>query len=97
VAGSVTPDLNIANVWRIDGAIGDLVVANATNVRDCQYLRLEIVSAAATGVDFGVDYLVNGAVIADTTHDGDELVIYEGWYNADTEKWSMVKLSSLAA
>jgi len=95
-AGTVTPDLKIANVYRIDGTIGDLVVATPENPRDGQYLRVEATSIGGKKINFGIGYHVNGAVIADGSHTSDMSVVYEGWYNADTSKWNMIKLSDLA-
>jgi hypothetical protein len=96
-AETFTPDLNLANVFRVDGSAGALAVANPTNGRDGQYIRIEIVSAAATVANFGTGYHVDGAVIADGTHTANDLVIYEGYYNEDTDKWNLVELASKAA
>jgi hypothetical protein len=95
--GSYTPDLNLVNIFRITATAHNLTIADPTNVRDGQYIRLEVVSAAAKTVNFGTGYHVDGAVIADGTHTGDALVIYEGYYNADTSKWNLIKLGSKAA
>lgn len=88
--GTVTPDLNGHEVFRITATGYSLVVANPTNIKDGQYMRIEVVSANAKTVNFGTGYHLNGAVIADATHDADELVIYEGLYNADTSKVNLV-------
>jgi len=95
-AGTETPDLNAANVFRYSSASYDLAVGTPTNARDGQYIRIEVVSAAAKTVNFGTGFHVNGAVITDATHDGDALVIYHGYYNADTSKWNIVSLGVLA-
>lgn len=96
-AGTHTPDLNAANVFRYDATAYALTLGNPTNVRDGQYIRLEVTSDAALAVNFGTAYHVNGAVIADGTHTADALVIYHGYYNADTSKWNLIKLADLAA
>jgi len=94
-AGTETPDLNKANVFRYSSAAYALTVGSPTNARDGQYIRIEVVSAATYAVNFGTDFHVNGAVIADGTHTADELVIYHGYYNADTSKWNLIKLAEL--
>jgi hypothetical protein len=95
--GTETPDLNLANVFRYDASGYNLTVGNPTNARDGQYIRVEVVSANAKTVNWGTGYHVNGAVIADGTHTGNELVIYDGYYNADTGKVNLVAIGVKAA
>lgn len=87
-----TPDLNLANVFRVVSSAGALTVANPVNARDGQYIRIEVTSVGRNVINFGTSYLVNGAVIADGTHTGDRIVVYEGFYDADAGKFNVVKL-----
>lgn len=96
-AATYYPDLNIAEVFRIDATSYGVTVGTPKNPRDGQYLRLEITSAAATIVNFSTAFHVDGAVISDGTHTADALVIYHGYYNSDTSKWNMIKLADKAA
>ena len=97
-AGTQTPDLNLANVFRYASPLYNLIIGLPENARDGQYIRIEVVSANAKTVNFNqTGFHVNGAVIADATHDADALVIYHGYYNATTSKWNLVSLGVLAA
>lgn len=91
------PELNLANVFRIDASGYDTTFGTPKNPRDCQYLRLEIVSAENMDVEFSAAYHVNGAEVAAETHEDNVLLVMEGYYNADTEIWNMVVISVLAA
>ena len=93
-AGTQTPDLNLANVFRYASPLYNLIIGLPENARDGQYIRIEVVSAAAKTVNFNAIFNVNGAVISDGTHTGDALVIYHGYYNADTTKWNFIKIGS---
>ena len=95
--GSVTPDLNIANVFRYSSPLYNLAVATPKNPRDGQYLRLEFVSANAKTINFSTVFHVSGAVIADAAHDANALLILSGYYNGTTSKWNMKVLSVRAA
>ena len=95
--GTYYPDLNLVNVFRISSPLYNLIIGTAKNPRDGQYLRLEVVSAAAKTIDFSTAYHLNGAVISDATHDANALLILEGYYNADTAVWNMEILGVLAA
>ena len=91
------PELNLANVFRVDASGYDTTFGTPKNPRDCQYLRLEIVSDENMDVEFSAAYHVNGAVVAAQTHEDNVLLIMEGYYNADTSKWNIVSLGVLAA
>ena len=96
-AATYTPDLNIANVFRVDASGYDTTFGTPKNPRDGQYLRLEIVSAEDMDIEFVTAYQVNGADIAAQTHEDNDLLILEGYYNADTAKWNMEVLAVKAA
>ena len=80
----VTPDLKLVNVFRYV-TTDDLVIANPTNLEDGIYIRIEVQSVAGKDVNFGSMYNVNGSVIGDGGHSDDTLIIYDGWYNEDSE------------
>ena len=96
-AETYIPDLNLANVFRIDASSFDTEFGTPANPRDGQYLRLEIVSAENMDVEFVAAYHVNGAVVAAQTHEDNVLLVMEGYYNATSSKWNMIVLSVLAA
>lgn len=91
--GTKTPDLNVANVFRYASPLYNLAIGTPKNPRDGQMIRIEVVSANNKTVNFSTAFHVNGAIIADTTHNSDVLVIYYGYYNADTTKWNVLKLA----
>lgn len=95
--GTQTPNLNLVNVFRYASPLYNLIIGLPENARDGQYIRIEVVSAAAKTVNFNAIFLVNGAVIADANHDADALVIYHGYYDADAVKWNLIKIGSKAA
>ena len=95
--GTYYPELNQVNVFRVSSPLYNLIMGTPKNPRDGQYLRLEVVSAAAKTINFSTSYHVNGAVIADAAHDANALFILEGYYNADTSVWNMEVLGVLAA
>ena len=97
-AATVTPNLNQADVYRYDCSLYDILVATPLNPRDGQYLRLEFVSAENMDIEFNqTAFHVNGAVIAAETHEDNDLLILEGFYNSTTAIWNMVVLSVRAA
>lgn len=96
-AGTYYPDLNIASVHRWDCSSYDTTVGTPKNPRDGQYMRLEFVSAENMDIQFTTAIHVNGAVIADDTHEDNVLLILEGWYNSTTAVWNMTVLSVKAA
>lgn len=83
-SSTVTPDLNTANVYRID-ATDDLIVGNPANLRDGQRIRIEVSSVPGKTVTFGSKYLYHGEVMTDT-RDMETLVIVDGYYNKDRDK-----------
>ena len=97
VAGTYTPDINLVNVFRIDASGYDTIIGVPKNPRDGQYIRLEIVSAENMDIQLATVYHINGAVVADDTHEDNVLLIMDGYYNADTAVWNMIVLSVLAA
>lgn len=96
-AGTYYPDLNLASAFRIDASGYATVLGTPLNPRDGQYLRLEMESADATVLNFSTAYHVNGAVISDGTHTGNDLLILEGWYDSDAAVWNMHVLAVKAA
>lgn len=87
-SSTVTPDLNVANVFRIT-ATDNVVVANPTNIRDGQFIHIEVISSANKTVTFGNKYLYNGVAMTDT-NDMEDIIIYEGYYNSDRDKIDIV-------
>ena len=96
-AGTYYPDLNLASVFRIVASGYATVIGTPKNPRDGQYLRLEMTSADSTALNFSTVFHVNGAVIADGTHTGNDLLILEGWYDGDNSVWNMHILGVKAA
>lgn len=95
--GTYYPELNQVNVFRIASPLYNLILGTPLNPRDGQYLRLEVVSAAAKTINFSTAYHLNGAVISDATHDANALLNIEGYYNATTAVWNMSIVAVLAA
>lgn len=91
------PDLNDGSIFRIDASDYAVVIGTPKNPRDGQYMRLEIESAAATAVNFSTAFLVNGAVIADGTHTGNDVLVLECWYDDDQDAWIATVASVKAA
>jgi hypothetical protein len=83
-SSTVTPDLNVANIFRIT-ATANVVIANPTNIRDGQFIHIEVVSSANKTVTFGNKYLYNGAAMTDT-NDMEDIIIYEGYYSSTRDK-----------
>lgn len=92
-----TPDLNLANVFRVDASLYDTTIGTPSNPRDGQYLRLEFVSVENMDIQFSTAYHINGDAISDDTHEDNVLLVMEGWYNSDTAKWNMIVISVEAA
>lgn len=93
---TATPNLNLVNVFRYT-TTDDLAIANPKNLTDGEYIRIEVVTVSGKNVEFGSKYYVNGAIIVAETHILDTLVIYEGWYNQDTDTINIISLISSSA
>ena len=96
-AGTYYPNLNLAETFRWDCSGYATVIGTPKNPRDNQRIRLELVSANATTLNFSTAFHVNGAAIADGTHANNDLLILEGNYNATTAKWNVEVVSVKAA
>lgn len=96
-ADTYYPDLNLANVFRLDVSLYDTEIGTPKNPRDCQYIRLEIVSAVSMDVEFSEVFHFDGETVGAETQENNDLIIAEGFYNADSEKWNMLLMGIKAA
>lgn len=91
------PDLNLANVFRLDVSLYDTEIGTPKNSRDGAYIRLEIVSAENMDIEFSEVFHFDGDTVGAGTQEDNDFLIAEGFYNADTAKYNMVLIGLKAA
>lgn len=82
-----TPNMDHGSIFRVDDTV-NVTINDTVNLRDGQYIRLEIKTGAANTITFGTQYTIDGSVISPVTN-SNGLYILEGRYSTVNEKLLM--------